>query len=372
MKAYIIIHRGEEVPQMKSYEYYNTQLEEEEEDPKMISFENFITQVLSRRYHTDLVKVWFFTQKYYLGYKIWKLYSSALEWLISYAVDRNVQQLNIQSEFYNGFELSENFYICQSLETFNVHASSNILPKFMSLPALKSLHLWGLEITTNWFNPMNLSGCPNLESLKLIDIHCGQEPKKTLDLSCTWYKPRGESLEVFDLRDKTLFVNAPNLKRLELSFRRSSKEDGCKVVIGAPGLMTFQYRGFYPIVCSSVDLVSIDDVCFDIYNGYKINPMIVEKALDVNHERVLGLINTFKAFRHAKSITLPLETVQISLSLKALARFPSLRVENQFTYSNLKYLKIELQRSCNGIEIPGCVLNIFLNSYTKLRFCQHR
>ncbi|OMP01450.1 hypothetical protein COLO4_11881 [Corchorus olitorius] len=50
---------------------------------------------------------------------------------------------------------------------------------------------------------------------------------------------------------------------------------------------------------------------------------------------------------------------------------PSLLDENRFPFPNLKYLKIELEKRelWDKVDIPGSVLNFFLNSFTKLKYC---
>ncbi|OMO90027.1 hypothetical protein COLO4_19429 [Corchorus olitorius] len=149
-------------------------------------------------------------------------------------------------------------------------------------------------MTQKSFNPGDFSGCPLLESLKLTHIHFGE--------------------------DKTLFINAPKLKRLELSFRWSdwgNEYDARKVVIDAPGLMSFQYCSSAPIVCSFADdLASIDHAYFDIYNCYLYGYCEGDEEdkeddmhFDKYREYVLHCINTLIKFHQAKSVTLSWKTV---------------------------------------------------------------
>ncbi|OMO90047.1 Disease resistance protein [Corchorus olitorius] len=159
--------------------------------------------------------------------------------------------------------------------------------------------------------------------------------------------------------------------RLKLYFARDDERygcSGCNIVIDAPGLMTFKYRGYAPKVCSSYDLASIEDVYFDIYttyiSGYNDDEKIFDTDFDIYH--VLRLINTLREFRRAKTLTLSLETVE------ALAMFPSVLDENRLPLSDLKYLKIKLKEQYrwprhSKVEIPSCVLNFFLNSFTTLK-----
>ncbi|OMO49349.1 hypothetical protein COLO4_38580 [Corchorus olitorius] len=208
-------------------------------------------------------------------------------------------------------------------------------------------------MTQNSSNPENFSGCPNLETLKLIDIR----------------------LE----KNQTLFINAPNLKSLELSFGQPYMKYGRKVVIDGPGLMTFKYKGFPSIiVCSSDDLASIDDAYFHIYDWYISGLEEEDKNEDEDRgkncidiysdefrDRVLCFMDTLKKFCHAKSLTLSLESVE------ALATFPCFLDEIPSPFANLKHLKIEREpgQECMKVKIPAGVLNYFLNSSTVFELC---
>ncbi|OMO90029.1 f-box family protein [Corchorus olitorius] len=155
--------------------------------------------------------------------------------------------------------------------------------------------------------------------------------------------------------NRTLFIDAPKLKRL--GFRCEGYYRG-KVVIDAPDLRTFHYCALItPSVCSfDVDLASIDDAYF--------NMCIYEDEEDPKcREYVVHWINTLEKFRNAKSLTLSWGTI------KVLAMFPSLLDENRVSFANLKQLKIDLQYwLLNEVKVPGCVLNFFLNSSTRLEF----
>ncbi|OMO49347.1 hypothetical protein COLO4_38578 [Corchorus olitorius] len=288
-----------------------------DKDPKAIpSFISFITQVLCRRHHTNLVEVCAQSLSE-------KPYAFILQGLITYALDHNVKQLSILSDHGSDSVLPESFYTCRSLEVLYLNRHVIKSPKFLALPALKSLHIHDIRMRKleSIFN-LNLSGCPNLESLKLTE-------------SCDWER-------------KTLFVNAPKLKSLEISFDRYRMETndvnyGCKVVIDTPGLITLKYSGYGPIECSSDDHASVDNAFFDIYNSYK------SGYDDMYREHVLLLINAFKAICHAKYLTLSLDTVEV------LAMFPSLLDDSQSPFANLKYLKIKpsgLLRS-EKVQIPA-------------------
>ncbi|OMO49351.1 hypothetical protein COLO4_38582 [Corchorus olitorius] len=260
-----------------------------------------------------------------------------------YALNHNVQEFTIYWYFEGEFVLPETFYTCTSLTALQLHGTIK-LPKFLALPALRSLHLNEFLMTKDSFNPGNFSGCPNLETLELIDIIC---------------------LE----KDKTLFINAPNLKRLQFFFGQSSIIYEHKVVIDAPGLITSEYTGLPLLQCLSDDLACVDHAYFDIHD-WNISKDegqegFVDMYSDEFRERVLGFMDTLKKFCHAKSLTLSLETVE------ALAIFPAFLDENRSPFANLKYLKIKRKPwQSNKVRIPGCVLNYFLNSSTMLELCE--
>ncbi|OMO70775.1 hypothetical protein COLO4_28499 [Corchorus olitorius] len=301
------------------------------------SFINFITNVLFRRHHTNLVEVC--AQSLYMN-----KYDSILQGLIAYALNHNVKQLSIRSECSGKFVLPRSLYTCRSLEALHLTHHNITSLKFVALPALKSLHLHELSMgMLESVFKLNLSGCPNLEILKVTNLFGGEK--------------------------ETLFVNAPSLKRLEISFFRTEAhyvncrlvdmDYGCKVVIDAPGLITLKYSGYGPIECSSGHHASVDDAFFDLYAhkcvcGYH----------EMYREHALLLINTFKAIRPAKSLTLSLDTVELkSIQFMffghvnlVLALFPSLLDENQMPFANLKNLEIkptEGQQSEN-VKIPAC------------------
>ncbi|XWS65567.1 hypothetical protein CRYUN_Cryun05aG0124800 [Craigia yunnanensis] len=301
-------------------------------DVAMDSLSNFITQVLFRRRPTNLVTVCVHSH-------IFEHYGFLVEGLICYAVEQNVQQLSVHSYSNSPFLLPENFFTCQSLTALDfqsyVYADHYIiLPKFLALPALKSLRLGGFSMTGPNFDPRLFSGCPNLENLELFEIFVGEH--------------------------KNLCVKALNLKYLELSFLEASFVHGvrgeiyrCKVVIDAPKLTTFKYHGYAPIVCSTDNLPSLDDVYFYIYHSEH-----------KEEEYALQLINTCKEFRHAKSLTLSSSTVEV------LAMFPSLLDENRLPFANLKYLKIKLEIwQSKKFEMPANVMDYFLNSSTIFKIC---
>ncbi|OMO89999.1 hypothetical protein COLO4_19453 [Corchorus olitorius] len=253
----------------------------------VISLINFITQVLFRRHRTDLVKVSF------QSYNVPEPYAFIPQGLIAYAVDHNVQQLAINCGYHRLFVMPKSFYSCKSLTTLQVLNNLRLrieLPKFLALPALKSLHLRGVSVTKKGFNTEDFSACPNLETLRL---------------------------EVFFEEHNTLFINGPKLKRLELSLRGPYGKFGLKVVIDAPKLKTFHYDAIDPIVCSFGDLASIDDVNFSMYNCYPLgyegdgeDEDYFDMPFDMYREYVLHCVDTFKKFHQAKSLTLPWRTVE--------------------------------------------------------------
>ncbi|OMO90030.1 hypothetical protein COLO4_19432 [Corchorus olitorius] len=230
-----------------------------------------------------------------------------------------------------------------TLKVINFGRDSITLPKFLALPPLKSLHLDRFSMTKMCFKPGDFSTCPNLETLKLTNINFGE--------------------------DKTLCINAPKLKRLELSvYGYLNRGHDFKVVIDAPELKTLRYHANHTVLCSFGDLAFIDDVYFSMYNRYpwgydedEEEDEWFDMPFDQYREYVLHCINTFKKFRHAKSLTLPWDTV------RALSLFPSLLDENRLPFPNLKRLKIDGQSDIDDVDIPGCVLNFFLNSFTMLK-----
>ncbi|OMO49348.1 hypothetical protein COLO4_38579 [Corchorus olitorius] len=281
------------------WEDYGRYREEEEETKINSSFHSFITQVLFRRHHTNLVKVCVQT--------LYEAYGFNLQGLIAYALDHNVKQLSIMSDYGGDFVLPESFYTCQSLEAVHLQ-DSPIIPKFLALPALKSLHLDRFKMTSKSFNFRNFS------------------------------------VEGYE----------------------------CKVVINAPRLMSFWYCGYAPTVCSSVDLASIDDAYFDMRNKYIYGDWEVEEFvdmyIDICPEHVHRLINTLKEFRHARSLTLSMEAIQALSKFPSLLDVYRLPFAN---LKYLK-IKVELWRSCIEAEMHACVLNFFFNSSAnaKLEFCK--
>ncbi|OMO49352.1 hypothetical protein COLO4_38583 [Corchorus olitorius] len=249
---------------------------EEEYEEEFSSLNNLINQVLHRRYNSNLVKVYVQDlSRYHFPDEP----RFTLEGLIAYAVNHNVQQLAFQSMDLSNFAMPESFSNCKSLTALEFDNCKWHNFTFLELPALKSLRYDSVEMTQDFFNnPKSLLGCPNLETLELISL-----------------RDRGWR------EDRTLFINAPNLKRLELSFfpylrllYLSCNVD--KVVIDAPRLVSFKYKGSPPVVCSSHDFASIHDVYFDIY-----------KAYGRDH---VQLINTLNKFRPMKSLTLSSQTVE--------------------------------------------------------------
>ncbi|XVF41194.1 hypothetical protein PTKIN_Ptkin01aG0260600 [Pterospermum kingtungense] len=252
--------------------------------------------------------------------------------LICYAIQHNVQQLSVRSYSNAPILLPESLFTCQSLTALELVMESVPdahfflrLPKFMAnFLALKSLHLHGFSMMGPNVDPVLFSGCPNLETLELLDILVDEH--------------------------KNLCVNALNLKYLQLSLLGSGEIYRCKLVIDAPKLTSFKYRGYTPIVCSKDNLPSLDDANFYIYKT------------DLKEEKyALQIINSCKEFRNVKSLTLS------SSIVKVLSMFPSLlRLdENQVLYANLKYLKITGKK----FEIPANVKNYFLNGSTILKIC---
>ncbi|KAK6228732.1 hypothetical protein SCA6_001072 [Theobroma cacao] len=197
------------------------------------------------------------------------------------------------------------------------------LPTLLACPALKSLHLSHFSMAGPNFEPTAFSGCPNLQTLQLFDIWIGSE---------------------------NLCINAVNLRSLLLSFVLHGEG---KVEICAPRLTTFKYSGIPPIVSSKENLAFLDDVSFDI-KAYSLKRN--------EEESVIRLINTFKEFRQAKSLTLSTSTVKI------LAKFPSLLDQNRLPFANLKHLKIKVKKwQSKRFEMPACILNCFLNNSTILK-----
>ncbi|XP_007011264.2 PREDICTED: F-box/LRR-repeat protein At3g26922 [Theobroma cacao] len=290
---------------------------------KMCSFSNFISQVLFRRDSYDLVKVCVQSPNY-------NPHASVLAGLICYAVKHNVQHLTFQLNFRGGlpFSLPQSLYTCQSLTSLELKRNDWMaieLPTLLACRALKSLHLSHFSMAGPNFEPTAFSGCPNLETLQLFDI-----------------VPESENL----------CINADKLRSLVLSF--ALLIDG-KVEIYAPRLTTFKYSGILPMVCLTDNLASVDDVYFDIRT-----PRFIHNE----EEYVIRLINTFKEFPHAKSLTLSTSTI------KVLSKFPSLVVQNRLPFANLKHLNIKLKKwQRKRFEMPACILNYFLNRSSVLKIC---
>ncbi|EOY20083.1 F-box/RNI-like superfamily protein [Theobroma cacao] len=291
---------------------------------EMLSLSNFISQVLFRRCPTDLVKVCVQSVNY-------DQHASVLAGLMCYAVKHNVQHLTFQLHRGGGgrpFLLPQSLYTCQSLTSLELKGNDWMavkLPTLLACPALKSLHLSHFSMAGPNFEPTAFSGCPNLQTLQLFDIWIGSE---------------------------NLCINAVNLRSLLLSFVLHGEG---KVEICAPRLTTFKYSGIPPIVCLKENLAFLDDVYFDI-KAYSLKRN--------EEESVIRLINTFKEFRQAKSLTLSTSTVKI------LAKFPSLLDQNRLPFANLKHLKIKVKKwQSKRFEMPACILNCFLNNSTILKIC---
>ncbi|EOY20076.1 F-box/RNI-like superfamily protein [Theobroma cacao] len=295
--------------------------DEEELEMKMCSFSNFISQVLFRRCPTDLLKVCVQSLSY-------DRHASVLAGLICYAVKHNVQHVTFQLIGGCSFLMPKSLYTCHSLTSLGLKGNVWMPikpPTLLACPALKYLRLSRISTAGPNFEPTAFSGCPNLETLELLDIRPGS---------------------------KNLCINAVNLRSLVLSF---ALDFDCKVEIYAPRLTTFKDSGYVPMMCLRENLAFLDDVYFDI----KASIFILNEE-----EHVIRLINAFNEFRHAKSLTLSTSTV------KVLTKFPSMVDRNLLPFANLKHLNIKVKKwQSKGFEIPACILNYFLNRSTVLKIC---
>ncbi|OMO49345.1 hypothetical protein COLO4_38576 [Corchorus olitorius] len=156
------------------------------QNPSTQNLRRLIVEVLSRRHHTDLVKVCF--QSPYCESDTLGRESYTLEELIAYAVDHNVQQLTIQSDVILSFMLPKSLWT-----------------------SLKSLHIHGCSVSNESLNADDLSGFPNLETLELIGILCWED-------------------------NTLLFVDAPpNLKSWNFLSARIMREMDAKLQFVLPG-----------------------------------------------------------------------------------------------------------------------------------------
>ncbi|OMP12132.1 hypothetical protein COLO4_03452 [Corchorus olitorius] len=297
-------------------------------------YPGFIICFIAQRYSTNLAKVRLDHFNHF------KMIPGVVQCLLCHVVQHNVRELEIRI-FSDHIAASDNwvwpgsFYNCQSLtdltlESFNSrydHCNSIQLPKYLGMPALRSLHLIRFVMTEDNFDPRIFSSCPNLETLHLYPC------------------------EIAGL--KILRIQALNLKKFcFMSPTRGQPachiEDRCKLEIHAPLLTTLDFRGYGRIVQATESFASIDDVSLDME--------------ELGKNDFSYLINTFKDIRHARSLTLSSNIVEV------LSMFTALLDEYQLKFPNLEYLKLILQGHLwnKKMQVPLHVLNCLANSSTLL------
>lgn len=134
----------------------------------------------------------------------------------------------------------------------------------------------------------------------------------------------------FSKDDAKIFSSCLNLKTLKLkslySFSLSEKLEfskfsanpttiqyGCKVMIFAPRLSSFKFDGSTPLPCSVDNLTYLDEMNVDLHPFFLGFPWL-SGINEIKQEVSLYLIKMLNEFHDAKSITLSLATIEVSIT----------------------------------------------------------
>lgn len=156
-------------------------------------------------------------------FKFTKYYDFQLvdAWLDS-ALSLDAREVELEVQYWQNFMLSQHICTGNSLATLKLNIQCSLqVSSFVSFPTLKSLHLTHIKMVDH-LSPKNLfSSCPRLQEL-IIN-------------SCLWETSQGFEISIDSLECLVITDPAPSL----------SGSRKCEVVINAPNLSSFEYKGYF-------------------------------------------------------------------------------------------------------------------------------